>query len=403
MMRKVGAKRLLRAVKAARLLVEHRLMMNSGQSDKNSRHIEAGVRWLVYAQDATADNGVSKGFALNRGWLPSYVETTGYIIPTMFDCSQRLGRADYFDRAVEMAGWELSQQLQSGAFPGCETEANGKPLVFDTGMVLFGLVRAYRETENEDYKKAAERAGGWLSKVQNSSGAWEGFTLGGRPRAYHMRVAWALLELSDISEREEYSTAAIRNLEWGLRYQRANGWFESNTFYGESKALTHTIAYAARGLLESGVLLREDRYIEAARQTADRLCALQSSHGSLPGRFGSNWEPDSYFTCLSANAQVAIIWLRLFELTSEVKYINATNRAVNFLKKTQDLSSRVKGIRGGIRSCDPIYRGYMKLFYSNWAVKFFIDLLLRQENAKSAAGRQVNIDDDEAKSDTDDI
>lgn len=363
-------------IRAARLLIAHRLMMKVTCPEDNSRHIEAGISWLISAQKAISDDGVSKGFSLNRGWLPSYVETTGYIILTMFDCYRYFGKTDYFDRAVKMARWELSKQLDFGAFPGCNVDADGKALVFDTGMVLFGLIRTYQETIDDEFKMAAERAGNWLVDVQSRSGAWERYTLNDRPHVYHSRVAWALLELFTICEREEYLSAAVRNLEWGLKHQQENGWFSKNTFSEERKALTHTIAYATRGFIESGIILDEGRYFHAARKTADRLLAAQNDNGSLPGRFGRNWEPDAYFTCLSANAQVAIIWLRLFELTSDDKYVLAANRAVNFLKKTQDVSSRVDGIRGGIRSSHPIYRGYIKLFYSNWAMKFFIDLLL---------------------------
>jgi uncharacterized protein YyaL (SSP411 family) len=371
---------LIRMARATRLLIEHRFMMRATRPRDASKHIEEGLKWIARAQDATPDDGVSKGFALNRGWLPSYVETTGYIIPTMFDGYRFTQNDEYRHRAVKMAQWLLSRQLESGAFPGCETEASGKALVFDTGMVVFGLVGAYRETGDERFKKSAERAGDWLVGIQCSSGAWERHTLNGKPRAYHTRVAWSLLELFGISGKREYSESAMRNLDWALTQQRPNGWFENNTFYQESRALTHTICYAARGLLESGMILGEEKYIGAAKMTADRLLMSQDERGALAGRFGRNWDRDLSFSCLSGNAQAGVIWYRLFECTKDRAYVVAAKRAGDFLRQTQDLTSKVNGIRGGIRSCDPIYRGYIKLFYSNWAVKFFIDLLLQQEH-----------------------
>src|SRR5215831_42632 len=49
---------------------------------------EAAVAWLLRAQDATCDDGVSQGYFPGRhdtmtGWLASYPETTGYIIPSL--------------------------------------------------------------------------------------------------------------------------------------------------------------------------------------------------------------------------------------------------------------------------------------------------------------------------------
>src|SRR5262249_38511479 len=61
---------------------------------ENSFHIKEAVGWLTRAQDATPDRGVSRGYSAawnsegGKGWQPSYPETTGYIIPTMFDCAK---------------------------------------------------------------------------------------------------------------------------------------------------------------------------------------------------------------------------------------------------------------------------------------------------------------------------
>ncbi len=367
------------------MLIQHVLMTRSTRPRDSSEHIEEGLSWLISAQDATPDDGVSKGFALNKGWMPSYVETTGYIIPTMFDCFRFTGTSHYRERALKMARWELSNQLENGAFPGCPEETNERPLVFDTGQVIFGLVRSYDETGEAEYREAAERAGSWLVDAQGRGGSWERHSLNNLPHAYHTRVAWALLELFRISSKKDYLSAAERNLAWALKHHQQNGWFNNNTFDREEKALTHTIAYAARGLLESGVILNKEEYIEAVQKTADKLIGLQNDDGTLPGSFGSRWEANSSFSCLSGNAQVSIIWLRLYQITGNSVYFSAASQAINFLKTTQDLTSRIDGIRGGIKASRPIYRGYLKLFYPNWATKFFIDALLLEEKARKKA------------------
>ena len=344
------------------------------------------MEWLFRAQDSTEDDGVSKGFALNQGWLPSYVETTGYIIPTMFDCAVRFGWNDCHERALKMAEWELANQFSDGSFPGCQIETGGTPLVFDTGMVIFGLLRTYEETKDKRFKTASQKAGNWLIDIQEASGEWKQFTLNNQPRAYHARVAWALLRLSVVTNQDKYQRAAERNLQWVMRQQHSNGWFENNSFYGGTKAITHTIAYATRGLLEGGIITQESAFIHAAEKTAVALCTSQRSDGSLPGSFNPDWRGPPGFSCLSGNAQAAIIWLRLFEVTGKARFLTAANRTVKFLKTMQDLTTRYKQIRGGIKSSHPIFTGYMKFFYSNWAIKFFIDLLLLQSDINKTYG-----------------
>src|SRR5262245_39831263 len=54
----------------------------SGRSTQG--HLAAAIDWLTRAQDMCR-GGVSYGYDLRRGWMAAYPETTGYIIPTLFD------------------------------------------------------------------------------------------------------------------------------------------------------------------------------------------------------------------------------------------------------------------------------------------------------------------------------
>ena len=80
------------------------------------------IDWLCRAQDVRnghADaGGVSAGWSFEDGWLPSYPETTGYIIETMLAAAKVLQRPELVARAQRMIDWELSIQQPDGAFPG---------------------------------------------------------------------------------------------------------------------------------------------------------------------------------------------------------------------------------------------------------------------------------------------
>ena len=104
------------------------------------RHLREAEAWLCRAHDASADGGVSYGYSLRGGWRPSYPETSGYIATTFF----RLARdrdPSYLERAQRILRWLVSIQNADGSF--CNPRYGRDGIVFDTGQVLFGLVRGY--------------------------------------------------------------------------------------------------------------------------------------------------------------------------------------------------------------------------------------------------------------------
>jgi hypothetical protein len=127
--------------------------------------------------------------------------------------------------------------------------------------------------------------------------------------------------------------------------------------------------------LEASTYLDDSLGFESGQAAADRLLKIQRDHGILRGAYDDNWEPANYY-CLTGNAQVAIIWLRLFDLTGETKYRKAARQTISFLK-TNHLLKGPNPIRGGIKGSHPIWGKYMYLRYPNWAAKFFADAIMQ--------------------------
>ena len=360
----------------------------------NSTHIKSAIDWIIAAQESTLDDGVSAGYdLLNKKYLPSYPETTGYIIPTIFDYYHITGDDRYKQRAVKMADWEISMQMKSGAVQSGDIGIlPKKPAIFNTGQVLFGLVRIYKETKKDKYKKAAEKAANWLVGSQDGDGAWRtGISiLTSNPvHVYNTRTAWGLLQVHSITSKKKYLITARRNIDWALTQQLNNGWFKNNAFNLNEDPLLHTIAYAIRGILECGIYLDDGIYIDAAKKSADVLLNLQQKDGSLFGKYDSKWKNTVRYNCLTGDAQVSIIWLRLFEMTHKKKYLSAANKTNYHLKSIQDLNSSNKGVRGGIKGAHPIYGGYMGFVYPNWATKFFVDALLLENKVEKQNGGAI--------------
>jgi hypothetical protein len=280
-----------------------------------------------------------------------------------------------------MADWLLGLQLDSGAFPigPLWPEWERLPLVFDTGQIIFGLVRSFEETGETKYLQAARRAGDWLAEIQDPDGSWQRFTSLGIVHTYNVRVAWALARLYQASGDERYHLAARRNLDWALTQQQPDGWFDQAGFRRGEHPLTHTIAYTIDGFLESGLLLSEQKYVQAARQAADALLEKQLQDGYLSGRYGPGWLIDGPWSCLTGDAQMAGIWLRLFEIKGEERYLLAAKKAIRYVKRCQALGSRLPGVAGGVAGSFPIFGDYEPYRHLNWAAKFFADSLLLEE------------------------
>jgi hypothetical protein len=351
----------------------------------NDSHINAAINWILNAQKSNRDGGVSAMYSFYQGWCTSYSETTGYIISTMFNYYNKTKDEKIKKSAIRMADWELTRQMENGAFPGGERDGKEDPIVFNTGQVIFGIIRAYQETKNQKYRKSAIKAAEWLVKVQNKNGCWDKATYLNKIHTYNTRVAWALLRVHQITKKWVYKKAAIRNIDWALKQQQENGWFGKNTFHEGQEPLLHTIAYSIRGILEAGIYLKNKRYINAAKRAADALLKKQRKDGSLAGTFDKNWKNSVTWSCLTGNSQTSIIWSILYNLTQDKKYLSAAKRINQYVKSTQYIRSPNTRINGGIKGAFPIYGWYAPFSYPNWAAKFFIDSLMIESDKKIAS------------------
>ena len=343
-------------------------------------HAQAAMDWLCRAHDAGPDGGVPLRYSMLKGWDASYPETTGYIIPTFFLYAAHTGKDEYFQRAVRMAEWELSIQQADGSFNGGAVGSGYGSFVFDTGQIVFGLLAAHKATGKDHFLEGALRAGAWLTQVQDPDGAWRRYTFNAIPHVYYTRVAWALAKLGVYVNDHSYTRAARLNVDWALTSQQKNGWFDHAGFTETAHAApyTHTIAYTIRGILETGLLLDDPHYLDAARQSADVLATVIRSDGSYADTYHRDWRSPSSVSCLTGNAQIAIILLRLSQNRSNADYTQAAQKAARFLCRRQSLIGPPE-TRGAIAGSYPIWGRYQRFAFPNWATKFFVDLLLLEK------------------------
>lgn len=339
-------------------------------------HLRAALSWIARAQDAGDDAGVSAMYSCLQGWLGSYPETTGYIIPTLWDAAGELDESRWRDRARRMAEWLLTKQYDNGAFPGLFEGRLAEPRVFNTGQIIFGLLRTYEETRDGRFLASARRAGDWLIAQQDEDGAWRRSTYHGIVHTYNTRTAWALARLSAVTREQGYRVAARRNADWAIEQQTSGGWFQHNAFETNAPSTLHTIAYAMRGLLELGDACGEKSYVEAAARCAEVLHDLWQSEGRIPGAFHEEWTHPAAWLCLPGCAQLVLVWLRLDQVRGTRHYRSSACSLLDDVKAFQLLDETNPGLAGGVTGSFPVNGDYERYCVVNWGAKFLVDAIL---------------------------
>ncbi|MBE2233726.1 MAG: hypothetical protein IAE85_09540 [Anaerolinea sp.] len=342
------------------------------------------MAWLLAAQRQTPNGGVPAFYdLLHDSWAPSYPETTGYIIPTLLVFAERHAHEASRRAALQMADYLLSVQTPEGAVRGWGAES--PPFVFDTGQVLQGWLAAWQATGDQRFLAALTKAADWLATHQDPAGFWQAYQYQAQIKTWDNRVGWALLQAGQATGELRFTAAGRRCLDWALAQQAGDGWLDHCSLEPGQPPVTHTLAYAIEGFLESGALLADDRYIDAARLAADALLARQRRDGSLSAYWGPGWRPLSRSACLTGNAQMALCWLRLHELTGGPEYLPAGRRILAAVAACQRVDDPWRPIRGAIPGSRPLWGRYLRWRYPNWAAKFFLDALLLEQRLTEEA------------------
>lgn len=359
--------------------------MNTKNLQNKIQHdIPLVLKWIQKSIDCNNGNGSSAFFSRYRhpisGWSPAYPETTGYLIPTLFDYAEHLKEDKWRVYALKCADWLLRVQRPSGGFPS-NYEDNPNLSVFNSAQILLGLLRTYEETGLPIYADACTRAYNWLlSGLEN--GIWEEHNyISDYVPAYYTRVTWPMLLVSQ-----------KLNLPGEERLQEVNDFFikkiNSNfsikgwSFFADKPAFTHTIAYTIRGFLEFAELSDNKDLLKKTQQCMNAVLSEKSKAGKTAGTYDENWQGDYSFTCVTGLFQLAIICLRLFEITKEDKW---HKEGIDFIKEGNRAIPNIDPLtdKYAISGSMPLTGKYMRFKYPNWAAKFYLDAVLLFESCES--------------------
>jgi hypothetical protein len=109
-----------------------------------------------------------------------------------------------------------------------------------------------------------------------------------------------------------------------------------------------------------------------AIRLAEKILTLRELKGKLAGWYDEDWNGDYWFTCLTGNCQMSIIFNRIFEQTSDLRFLNAGLKVFEDIIPYQKMGRHIN-TRGGVPGSAPFFGRYLSLRYPNWSTKFFLD------------------------------
>lgn len=356
--------------------ITRKFIKKSYTPQQKNNALQDAINWLMHSQDSMTDKGFGT-YYITDGWTSSYPETSGYIIPTLLLADKQ----KYKDRVVQCADWLLQIQKPSGGWQSMYVADNRPEVVFNTGQVIRGLIAVYELTGDQKYLDACIRSCNWLCSIQEEDGSWQKHAFMNQKRVYDAYVDHPLLLVWKITGNEKYKTAAIKNLDWIVDHkQKENGWLEDcdNTIKHNDRPILHTISYTIDGLIHSGLILNDKKYIQAGKKSADQLLRIFHQKQWLNGRWDKNWNGSEYVLCTGC-AQISIVWLILYQITGDVNYLSASQKMNNQLVYIQQRNyHESQNTKGALTGSFPLWGKYEPFGFPNWATKYFADALLME-------------------------
>ena len=283
------------------------------------------ISCYLKALDWIKKNSIPKqGIVITSNHRVSYLEVTGYMIPTLIEAGEHRLAEIYSDFLSKM-------QRPNGSLTG----SDGKENIFDSAQVLRGFLDASQYWER--FKPYALKTLNYIITSIEKSGlipfTYEG---GNVPKFIHIFILPVLAKAAEVLGNPEYLEISKKSLQF---YKTAPNVIDINY-------LTHFLAYIIDGFIDMGEL-------EFVRPTVKKIFSFQRKDGGIPAFPNVKW------ICSTGVAQFAIIGYKL-GMKEEA------DRAINYLCKFQNPS-------GGFFGSYGVFAKYFPIDEISWANKFFID------------------------------
>ena len=341
----------------------------------NKIHLKLAGDWLLWMQNN--DGGYSRKFSLISGRDKSYIETTGYIIPSLINLGKFLKDEKYINSALKAGEFLLKVQNSDGSFSEIDS---GKPFAFDTGQCLMGLNYLFEYTKENKYLQSARKAAYWLKDTQEGDGSWKRVAYNKEKHTYYSRVAAALYKFSLFENDLKIQKVALKHIKWVINNQLENGFFRYSSFLEEEPPFLHTLMYVIEGLLDIYEINKDETILNAILNNTNSFKDINLNRDLiLCSQYNERFYCINKERCVTGLAQWAGVALRLFQITRDEDYKTCAINTLYYLKAKQIKFSIMKG---GFTASIPFWGRYGSFDYVNWSNKFFIDSLILYEKLR---------------------
>jgi hypothetical protein len=249
--------------------------------------IHAAGRWFLDSGIRDANGGVARYYRSDLGRnAPISTEITGYAVSTFLFLHKRTGDAAYLEAALRAArfltrtAWD--GKLRTFPFELVNVKEPAFAYFFDCGIIVRGLLAAWRATGDSEFREVAIAAGrGMLGDFAGNGAIHPILTLPEKrplgyetswsrsPGCYQLKAAMAWLELFQATGEREFQCGYEAALKAALANQA--GFLETERDPWKQMDRLHAYGYFLEGL--APVLDRPECF-EAFRNGVERMARL---------------------------------------------------------------------------------------------------------------------------------
>jgi|GEM_PF-1409949 len=344
-----------------------------GGKEKIKTSLEANLSWIYKSFKVNKHLGSSGSRNVLGKWSPPYPETTGYLLPTLLNAAPYYQQENLISLSKLQLKFFEGIKTIDGAY--CQNMAEAEPIVFDVAQILLGFIALVPYMEKSTpLLEEIEITRQWLRDILNEKGEFIAFNyVKDFQPAYYSRIAWPLAAAEIIIDsKPSYKTKAL--IQRLTESQNDNHSFKNWGFRKGQPALTHTIAYTLRGLWEYAEILNSKKIKKQVTLALHRLSKTIRIDGQVAGSYTEDWVGDHSFICSSGNAQLALLYLMVYERNRDKIFLE---RIVALLKPLIIAQKKTSINAGAISSSIPISGSYQRYKYTNWTQKFYSDALMK--------------------------
>lgn len=323
-------------------------------------HLKAAIDWLCNGESLKRD-GISSGWTFAAGWQKSSAASTGMAIETLIAAARYLDQPELKQEAV---------RLSAGLVEAARVEDLE---LADAGAVLQGLLAGHAQPGQAACLDAAHTLSVKMARqLVDCPDQWG---------LHAVSALWPMTRTALTAGDSRLLEAIEEKLHAMLGQQTPSGWLRP---YGTEKRLfansripyLHDVASTLRACLEISVLLNNASLRQRADSALRPLMALQRQDGWLSGAYDDGWAPVSTQACVTGLAQMAINWLRIWQISGERNYRDAAWKAIAYVKRTQRAEGLDATLKGAVPATAPVWGACSRFAFPALSAKYFADALM---------------------------